>query len=239
MKVALLTLASVVSTTLSGLAFEPWTNKEGKTIDLDLVSKSEKEGEWVGTFRMRNGKTVEVAASDLNEESAAKLEEWTAETSGDAASGEAKPSVFDDQLDGNLVQLDGKRLKRLKEFQAPSKYYLFYYTASWCGPCQKFTPSLVDFYNDNKDDSFELILVTSDSSEDAMEEYARDKEMPWPQLKLSKAAKFKKEFRHPGGGIPNLVLTDLDGKLLKTSYVDGSYVGPATVMEHLGTLLKD
>ena len=127
-----------------------------------------------------------------------------------------------------------------KDVVKPSKYYLFYYSASWCGPCHKFTPSLVDFYNKNKpgNNEFELILVTSDSSDDDMDQYAAEFKMPWPHLKLSKVEKFKKEFNHPGTGIPNLVLTDTQGKLLKTSYEGATYVGPAVVMNYLGTLLK-
>jgi len=99
---------------------------------------------------------------------------------------------------------------------------------------------LVEFYNKNKpgNPDFELILITCDSDEKAMEEYAVEAKMPWPQLKLSKTEKFKKEFKHPGGGIPNLVLTDLQGNLIKTSYEGETYVGPGVVMNHLETLLK-
>ena len=71
-----------------------------------------------------------------------------------------------------------------------------------------------------------------------MVKYAVGKQMQWPHLKLSKVSKFKKEFKHPGTGIPNLVLTDLEGNLIKTSYVDGNYVGPTVVMDHLEGLLK-
>jgi hypothetical protein len=71
-----------------------------------------------------------------------------------------------------------------------------------------------------------------------MENYTVEKKMPWPQLKLSKKDKFKKQFKHPGTGIPNLVLCDLEGNLVKTSYVDGKYIGPNAVMQHLETLLS-
>ncbi|NJR41373.1 MAG: hypothetical protein HC767_00675 [Akkermansiaceae bacterium] len=62
--------------------------------------------------------------------------------------------------------------------------------------------------------------------------------MPWPQLKLSKVDNFKKEFKHPGKGIPNLVITDLQGKIIKSSYEGETYIGPRAVMSHLETLLK-
>jgi len=88
------------------------------------------------------------------------------------------------------------------------------------------------------DHDFEVILITSDNDEKAMDGYAAEMKMPWPQLKLAKTAKFKQEFHHPGGGIPNLVLTDLQGDLIKTSYEGATYVGPTVVMNHLETLLK-
>lgn len=219
--------------------FESWTSKDGRSADLDLKSVSETEGEKVGEFLMRNGRSTKLKASQLSAESAAKLAEWKPLPDEQAAVTQTTaPSVFDDILDGNLLRLSGKSLKSCKDATKPAKYYLFYYSASWCGPCHKFTPSLVDFYNKNKDDSFELVLITSDSGEDEMEEYSAEFKMPWPQLKLSKVEKFKKAHKYPGGGIPNLVLTDLEGNLIKGSYEGNTYVGPTVVMNHLTTLLK-
>lgn len=190
--------------------FEKWTNKDGKTADLELVKVVEKDGEKAGEFKMRNGKTVTLKASDLSEEAAKKLEAWEPP----AVEAEGKPSVFDDVLDGNLVKLDGKSFKKYEMTERPKKYYVFYYTASWCGPCQQFTPSLVEFYNEHKNENFELVLITSDQDEDAMEEYAAQKKMPWPQLKFKDAPKFKKEFDHGVTGIPSVIVCDLEGKNL-------------------------
>ena len=218
-------------------AFENWTNKEGKTIELDLVEVTGEGDAKEGVFQMRNGRRATIKMADLDAESAKRLAAWTPSS----AAGAQTATVFDEVLDGNLMKLDGKKLKKYEPESKPTKYYLFYYTASWCGPCHKFTPSLVKFYNEHKPkkgDEFEIILVTSDDSEDAMDGYASELKMDWPHLKLSKADDFKKKFRHPGGGIPNLVLTDLQGKLIKTSYEGKNYVGPTVVMQHLGKLLK-
>jgi len=219
--------------------FRTWTREDGKTADLELTGVAGSDADKSGEFKMRNGRMVTIKASALAAADAALLNEWKPVVEAPAGA-VAGSSVFDKALDGNLVSLKGKGLASHKDFVKPTKYYLFYYTASWCGPCQKFTPSLVEFYNAKKpgNDEFEIILVTSDSDEDSMEEYAVQKKMTWPQLKLSKADRFKKEFKHPGTGIPNLVLTDTEGKLLKTSYVDGKYMGPTSVMDHLGSLLK-
>ncbi len=235
-------LSSFIGFLLTGFAaaeIQTWTNKDGKAVRLELLSVSEKNGERVGEFKMENGNAASIKASDLSPADAKRLADFKpADATATPTSG--PPSVFDNILDGDLVRLSGKSLKSCKDATKPKKYYLFYYTASWCPPCQKFTPSLVDFYHKYKpsNDDFELILITSDRGEKSMEEYAEEKKMPWPQLKLSKVAKFKQEFAHPGSGIPNLVLTDLQGEVLKASYEGKTYQGPTVVMDHLETLIK-
>ncbi|MES2475401.1 MAG: thioredoxin-like domain-containing protein [Verrucomicrobiota bacterium] len=218
--------------------FRTWTRNDGKTAEMELISVAESNGAAMGEFKMRNGRTVSVGVASFSEADAKILSDWKPSDTAAASSEVAAPNAFEKALDGNLVKLSGKSLKTCKDATKPTKYYLFYYSASWCGPCHKFTPSLVDFYNKNKDASFELVLVTSDSDEGAMDEYAAEFKMPWPQLKLSKVSRFKKDHPYPGGGIPNLVLTDLEGNLIKGSYEGETYLGPAVVMNHLGSLLK-
>ena len=203
-------LLSLLFAGVSFAGFEKWTNKDGKTAELELIKVVDKDGEAAGEFKMRNGKTVTIKVSDLSEEAAGKLNAWEPPAPAD----EGKPSVFDDTLDGNLLKLDGKRLKKFSQTERPEKYYVFYYTASWCGPCHQYTPSLVEFYNENKNDNFEIVLITSDQDEDAMEKYAAEMKMPWPQLKLKDAQDFKEEFKHGVTGIPSVIVCDLDGKKL-------------------------
>ncbi len=200
--------------------FRVWTRDDGKTAELDLISVSESAGVKSGAFKMRNGKSVTLAASSLTAADAKLLAEWTPAAATEAAvlpSG--KPSVFDEVLSGNLEILDGRKLKRYEMVAKPTKHYVFYYTASWCGPCQAFTPELVKFYNREKKDnkSFELVLITSDQEEDAMEEYAKEKKMPWPQLKFSKTKDFTSKFKHNVTGIPSVIVCDLEGTVVSRS----------------------
>jgi len=193
-------------------AFETWTNAEGREAELELVSVADENGEKVGTFRMRSGRTVQIKASQLAEADATRLAEWQPPAEEAADAGPA--SVFHEVLDGKLRQLDGRSLKRVKDEPRPEKFYVFYYTASWCGPCQQFTPSLVEFYEEHKNDNFEIVLITSDRDEDSMEGYARDKKMPWPHLELDEAADFKERFKHGVTGIPSVIVCELDGTKL-------------------------
>ncbi len=214
--------------------FRTWTRNDGNTAELELVNKKGSGDSLQATFMMRNGGKVDFPVADLIEADAELVRKWEPTTAGGS-------NVFDEYLDGNLVKLEGKSLDSYEMEKKPTKYYLFYYTASWCGPCQTFTPSLVKFYDTHKpeSDEFEIILITSDSDQKAMEKYAIGKKMNWPHLKFSKVRSFKKKFKHPGSGIPNLVLTDLNGKLIKTSYEGKNYVGPTVVMNHLKELIAE
>ena len=93
-------------------------------------------------------------------------------------------------------------------------YLLFYWSAHWCGPCRKFTPKLVEFYNTHGGgDKFEIILVSSDRNEEAMKEYMSKEKMPWHAIDYSrkKDAGLKKFC---GRGIPNIMLIDREGNQL-------------------------
>lgn len=202
-------LSLIIAGTSLG-TLEKWTNKEGVAADLDLIRVMETNGEKSGEFKMHNGKTVILKAADLSQDSITKLAAWQPP----APVIEGKPSIFDEVLDGNLVVLSGESLKKADITTRPKKYYVFYYTASWCGPCQKFTPSLVSFYEKHKNGNFEIVLISSDRNEKAMEAYAVNKKMPWPQLKLSKVPEFKTKFKHGVTGIPSVIVCDLEGKNL-------------------------
>ncbi len=196
---------------LSHAAFEKWTHKDGRTVELELVAVTDDGDGKAGEFKLRSGRSVNLKSSELSDGDAAKMEVW--EPPAPVVVGE-EPSVFDKVLDGNLLKLSGKSLKRFALTERPKKYYVFYYTASWCAPCHRFTPSLVDFYNKHKNDRFEIVLITSDDNEEAMEKYAAEMKMPWPQLKLKKVDRFKKEFEHGTAGIPSLIVCELDGTKL-------------------------
>lgn len=144
-------------------------------------------------------------------------------------------------LSGDLVSLDGKKLKK---FDAASlggkKYFAIYRSASWCGPCRAFTPDLVSWYKrkKSKQDLFEVILVSSDRSEEDMAAYMREDGMPWPALDFDKRSKRSPITGLGGRGIPDLVVIDAEGNVLSKSYEGETYVGPRKVLADLEDLLK-
>ena len=141
---------------------------------------------------------------------------------------------FEKAISKDLIQFFGGRMKRVREAELGTKdYYAIYYSAHWCPPCRKFTPQLVSFYNSysKKHENFEIIFVSSDRSEDAMEKYIKTTNMPWLALEFDQ--KSHPATRYSGKGIPCLVLLDNEGNVLADSYVGSKYVGPTSVMNTL------
>ena len=140
---------------------------------------------------------------------------------------------------GNLVRLqNGNLVSWYDEELAQKQIYGLYFSAHWCGPCRKFTPQLVAYYNQIAHDhpEFEIIFVSSDKSADGMATYMRESGMPWPAIEYSKLANVQALQKYAGKGIPDLVIVDSSGKVLIDSYVSGKYVGPARVLDDLSAI---
>lgn len=215
MKTTCLILTAALLTTQLHAEFRTWTRDDGKTAQLELIGKVGEGDETEGRFKMRNGRTVNIPIGSLIDSDAELVANWAPpEEVKEVESG--PESVFDKVLDGSLVKLDGRSLKKHEPETKPAKYYIFYYTASWCPPCRTFTPTLVKFYEKEKKDNnnFELVLISSDRDEKAMTEYAKDASMPWPQLKFSDVKKFKSSFDHGVRGIPAVIVCDLEGNIV-------------------------
>lgn len=217
MKAIITTLAigAALALTAAAAEFESWKSSDGREASMKLVEVVRNGDKLQGKFELQNGRTVILDANSLAEEEIQRLENWKPEApTPDAAAGPS--SKFDEWLDGNLVILEGREFVPHTLAAKPEKFYVFYYTASWCPPCQTYTPELVRFYNSErrKGNHFELILVSSDRAEDAMLGYARDKKMPWPQVTFSKRQEVGGRLGHGVSGIPAVIVCDLEGNVV-------------------------
>lgn len=117
-------------------------------------------------------------------------------------------------------KLVNERGSKTKPDLSKKEYIVLYYSASWCPPCQKFTPDLVKYYNEVKkekgiDMPFEVILVSSDRSASAMEGYMKQKKMPWPAIKFGKKEKIDVVKNNAPRGIPYIVVIDKEGTVVE------------------------
>lgn len=232
MKSSIVFLAASLLTCPAFADFQTWTNKDGRQAELELVRVIETNGGKAGEFRMKNGRSVTINASDLKDADAARL----VQQSGTEI---PKDSPYATILTKQLVRLEGKRLAPYKPDKAP-QYIAFYFSAHWCPPCRAFTPKLVEFYNANhkENSKFEVVFASHDNSEADMKTYMTDMKMPWPAIAFDKLKLAKAAQSLCGPGIPCLVVVDINGKVIKDSFENGKYIGPYAVMAELEKLNK-
>jgi nucleoredoxin len=135
---------------------------------------------------------------------------------------------------GSLSRFDDEPLEK-------KKLIALYFSAHWCGPCRKFTPQLVDYYNRvaPQHPEFEVIFVSLDKSQFAFETYMRETNMPWPAIDYAKVASKDAIRKYAGDGIPCLVLLDASGKVISDSFAGKEYLGPGKVLGDLDAIFAD
>ncbi|XP_052205045.1 probable nucleoredoxin 1 [Diospyros lotus] len=87
-----------------------------------------------------------------------------------------------------------------------------YFSASWCGPCRRFTPNLVDVYTElSHYGDFEIVFVSGDEDEESFQGYFA--KMPWLAIPFSDSdTRDNLDGLFKVMGIPHLVILDENGK---------------------------
>lgn len=148
-------------------------------------------------------------------------------------------SVVADILKGDLVYSRNGSLAPFDDGGLENKKIIaLYFSAQWCGPCRKFTPKLVEYYNRVKaaHPEFEIVFVSSDRSAFGMEMYMREMQMPWPAVNFGKLASKEALTKYKGDGIPCLVVLDASGKVLAHTYEGKTSLGPEKVLSTLDAI---
>ena len=91
------------------------------------------------------------------------------------------------------------------------KVVLIDFWATWCGPCRRVMPDLVETYKEYHDKGFEIIGISLDKDRAQLEKYMQDTDITWQQYYdgLSWNNKISKRFGIRG--IPHIVLLDKNG----------------------------
>lgn len=217
--------------------FRMWDDIIGRSFEARLVSVQSR----AVTLENRDGKRIDFPIADLKPQHIEYVREWQISKvqAGDPGSDPVKPMTpLLEAIEGNTVVFSSNL--RSGDFNRNAEYYAFYFSAHWCPPCRKFTPELSAFYKKHFEPNgkFEVIFVSSDRDEDAMEEYMDWGKMKFPALDFDKKDKISEVTRYAGNGIPCLVLVDRDGNVVANSYVNGRYVGPTSVLEKLESVIQ-
>ncbi|KAI6694823.1 hypothetical protein NL676_022533 [Syzygium grande] len=108
---------------------------------------------------------------------------------------------------GDQVKVDNLKGKKIG----------LYFSASWCGPCHRFTPILVEVYNElSPEADLEIIFISADKDEESFRGYFS--KMPWLAIPFSDSDKrdsLNELFKVRG--IPHLVILDGTGTVLTDS----------------------
>jgi nucleoredoxin len=158
-----------------------------------------------------------------------------------ATSGPSAPgaNAIRELVKGDLISLRGGALGHFDdEALEKKKLIALYFSAHWCAPCRKFTPELVDYYNRvaTQHPEFEIVFVSCDKSQFAMETYMREANMPWPAIDFPKLGGKEAIRKYAGNGIPCLVLVDATGKVVSSTFAGTQYLGPAKVLGDLDAI---
>ncbi|NQX90818.1 MAG: AhpC/TSA family protein [Flavobacteriales bacterium] len=116
--------------------------------------------------------------------------------------------------DIKMASPDGKQLA-LSDLRG--KTVLIDFWASWCGPCRRENPKVVQAYKKYNDDGFEIFSVSLDKTVDRWEQAIEKDNLIWPNH-VSDLQGWKNAAAQNYGvsSIPHTVLVGADGKIIAT-----------------------
>jgi len=179
----------------------------------------------------------------LDEQSLGKVAEFLATKPAVRPKWEGSQSAVARSLNKKLLILQGDKLVPFNPGERPEpEFYLAYFSAHWCAPCRAFTPELVAGYASLQakyPGVFELVFLSDDESSFDQVTYAREAKMPWPMVKFSAAEGIVPFEQWHGRGIPDLMVTNREGRVIFKSYEGEEYIGPREVLNRFSLFLTE
>jgi thiol-disulfide isomerase/thioredoxin len=104
--------------------------------------------------------------------------------------------------------------KQLALSSLRGKTVLIDFWASWCGPCRKENPHVVDIYRKYKNKNFEIFGVSLDDNPTAWKDAIKRDNISWPQVSELKKWDSEVVKSYQVDAIPFTVLIDKEGKII-------------------------
>jgi peroxiredoxin len=113
-------------------------------------------------------------------------------------------------VDFEMQTPDGKAVK-LSDYVGKGKLVLVDFWASWCGPCRREMPNIVEIYKAHKGDKFEIVGVSLDKELDSWKDAIKNLNITWPQMSDLKYWASEGASLYAVNSIPHTMLIDGDG----------------------------
>jgi peroxiredoxin len=110
----------------------------------------------------------------------------------------------------------GKKVK-LSDYVGKGKIVLVDFWASWCGPCIKEMPHIVELYNKYKDKNFEIVGISMDDNQQSWIKSIERFNITWPQMSDLKGWKSSAAALYGVDSIPFTLLLDGEGKVISSN----------------------
>eukprot|EP01062_Namystynia_karyoxenos_P076874 TRINITY_DN7621_c0_g3_i1.p1 TRINITY_DN7621_c0_g3~~TRINITY_DN7621_c0_g3_i1.p1 ORF type:complete len:3783 (+),score=730.83 TRINITY_DN7621_c0_g3_i1:78-11351(+) len=128
------------------------------------------------------------------------------------------PLTFAQCLGETLIKQGGAKVRT--QDAIAGKTLALYFGANWCPPCRAFTPNFREFYAEYKklEPNFEAIFSSGDKSNEAAEEYFREKHGDYLMIPYDHE-KGRSGLDEMFGveGIPTVIICDSQGKVINAS----------------------
>ena len=207
------------STVWTSAEMRTWTSTAGTTLEAELMEYANR----TVVLKTAAGRKLTLPLAKLVTEDQVHITKWAegqekvqVKTERDSNTGTETDNQatlkggLADLLPENLLNSQGKEVSRNK---LAGKTVGFYFSAHWCPPCRTFTPSLVKFRDQNKDD-FEIVFVSSDKSPQAQMGYMEETNMKWLTLPHRGKAANSLAGKYGVRGIPALIIVSPEGETI-------------------------
>ena len=104
--------------------------------------------------------------------------------------------------------------------------------ASWCGPCKREMPTVVEAYDMYKNKGFGVVGVSLDNNAESWKQAIKEWNITWPQMSDLKGWQCEGASLYGVRAIPATVLVDQQGTIIARN------LRGAALMKKLGELMK-